>query len=270
VERGHTTVVMALGLRPVSTASPSVRAKAAALSDDHSVRPPAYQTLADDLRAQIVAGRLRPGERLPTEPQLCARFGLSRSTVREALRLLASQQLIITTRGVTGGSFVAQLSPERLGASLGTAMQVLRAGTTVTGAQFVEMREIVEVPGAALAAERRTEEDVAALHAVRLDPDEPSLESKICAYWGIHAAMAAAAHNPLYELLAGPLRRLANDRELAAMGPAEFWHESAAAWAEVVRCVEARDGVGASAALRAHLRFLCDIYEQDEVQLAAG
>jgi DNA-binding FadR family transcriptional regulator len=251
----------------VSTASPAVRAKTAVLRDEHSVRAPAYQTLADDLRAQIVAGRLRPGERLPTEPQLCARFGLSRSTVREALRLLASQQLIITTRGVTGGSFVAELSPERLGDSLATAMQVLRAGTTVTGAQFIEMREMLEVPGAALAAERRTDEDLAALRDIVLDPNEPDLEVKLCAYWAIHAAMAAAVHNPLYELLAGPLRRLANDRELAAMGPAEFWHESAKAWQEVIRCVEARDPAGAAEALRAHLRFLCDIYEQDEVRV---
>src|SRR5438876_352461 len=65
-----------------------------------------YQALADGLRAQITSGKLRPGDRLPTEPQLCAQSGLSRSTVREALRLLTSQNLIVTTRGVTGGSFV--------------------------------------------------------------------------------------------------------------------------------------------------------------------
>src|SRR5205814_4948840 len=45
---------------------------------------PAYQVLADGLRAQITSGKLRPGDRLPTEPQLCAQSGLSRSTVREA------------------------------------------------------------------------------------------------------------------------------------------------------------------------------------------
>ena len=75
------------------------------------VRAPAYRLLADDLRAQITSGRLVPGDRLPTEPQLCQRSGVSRSTVREALRLLASQHLIVTTRGVSGGSFVAHPSP---------------------------------------------------------------------------------------------------------------------------------------------------------------
>ena len=72
------------------------------------MRVPAYQLLADSLRTQITSGRLRPGERLPTEPQLCVRSGVSRSTVREALRLLTSQHLIVTTRGVTGGSYVAR------------------------------------------------------------------------------------------------------------------------------------------------------------------
>src|ERR1051325_7951226 len=72
-----------------------------------SVRPPAYQLLADELRADITSGRLQPGERLPPEPELCVKTGVSRSTVREALRLLARQHLIVTTRGVTGGSFVS-------------------------------------------------------------------------------------------------------------------------------------------------------------------
>jgi DNA-binding FadR family transcriptional regulator len=77
------------------------------VSIESSVRTPAYQLLADDLRTRITSGRLRPGQRLPTEPELCAEAGVSRSTVREALRLLSSQHLIVTTRGVTGGSFVA-------------------------------------------------------------------------------------------------------------------------------------------------------------------
>src|SRR4051794_41929928 len=74
--------------------------------------------LADELRADITSGRLQPGERLPPEPELCVRTGVSRSTVREALRLLASQHLIVTTRGVTGGSFVAHPDAEQLSEAL--------------------------------------------------------------------------------------------------------------------------------------------------------
>ena len=75
---------------------------------------PAYQVLADALRAKILAGELEPGRKLPIEPELSAQYGVSRSTVREALRVLASQNLIATTRGVSGGSFVAPPNPEQI------------------------------------------------------------------------------------------------------------------------------------------------------------
>src|SRR5436305_15318827 len=96
-----------------------------------SGRPPAYRLLADGLREQTTSGQLRPGERLPTEPELCVRTGVSRSTVREALRLLASQHLIVTTRGVTGGSYVAQPDPATLAESLTGGVRMLLACTPV-------------------------------------------------------------------------------------------------------------------------------------------
>src|SRR6478735_5117351 len=80
----------------------------------------AYQALAADLRDRIVSGEFQPGDRLPIEPDLCVRYGVSRSTVREALRLLASQNLIRTVRGTTGGSFVAHPDPDHISAYLET------------------------------------------------------------------------------------------------------------------------------------------------------
>jgi GntR family transcriptional regulator, transcriptional repressor for pyruvate dehydrogenase complex len=254
----------------VSTASRTAHNKTADLSEDHAVRAPAYQTLADDLRGQIVSGLLRPGERLPTEPQLCVRFGLSRSTVREALRLLASQHLIVTTRGVTGGSFVAELSAEQLGDSLASAVQVLRSGTTVSGADFMEMRELLETSGAALAAERRTDDDLAKLRGALPDPAEPDIDVKLAAYWDFFTALACAVHNPLFELLSRPLRRLANERELAATAPVDAWHHSAESCRQILACVEERDGAGAAAAIRAHLRDVRAIHGQDEIRLVGA
>ena len=70
-------------------------------------------------------GVCSPGERLPPEPELCVKTGVSRSTVREALRLLASQHLIVTTRGVTGGSFVAHPDAEQLSEGLSTGLTLL-------------------------------------------------------------------------------------------------------------------------------------------------
>ncbi len=65
--------------------------------------------IADAIRDAILNGKLAIDERLPSEADLGARFGVSRPTVREALKKLAAQNLIRTTRGVTGGAFVNRL-----------------------------------------------------------------------------------------------------------------------------------------------------------------
>ncbi|MEV4189191.1 GntR family transcriptional regulator, partial [Streptosporangium canum] len=116
----------------------------------------AYQALAADLRDRIVSGEFQPGDRLPIEPDLCVRYGVSRSTVREALRLLASQNLIRTVRGTTGGSFVAHPDPDHISAYLETSFDLMRVGI----GQLMEIRELLEVPAAGLAALRRTGADL--------------------------------------------------------------------------------------------------------------
>jgi len=220
------------------------------------VRPPAYQTLAEDLRAEITSGRLRPGERLPTEPQLCARSGVSRSTVREALRLLASQHLIVTTRGVTGGSFVAHPSPEDLSETLTTGLNLLINTSTASLCDLLEVRESVEVPAAAHAARRRTEEHVAELEAAIFDPCATDIPAMLTAHRRFHAALVAATRNPLYELLTKPLYQVSNEREVAATAPPGFWLQVDADHRELLRCVKIKDADGATKIAREHITFI--------------
>src|SRR3954468_11719481 len=86
---------------------------------------PAYQQVADQLRALIISGELVAGDRLPPEGELGASFGVSRSTVREALRSLASQGLIETTRGTTGGTFVTRIKPAAVTSYLETSIGLM-------------------------------------------------------------------------------------------------------------------------------------------------
>ncbi len=185
-----------------------------------TLRTPAYQLLADDLRSQITSGQLRPGERLPTEPELCARSGVSRSTVREALRLLSSQRLIVTTRGVTGGSYVAQPSPAALAENLASGMSLLLSTTPVGLADLMEARELLEVPAVGLAARRRTDADLASLAQALFDPVD-DLPSKVAAHRAFHVALAAATGNPLYELVVRPLYSVGNATEIGARAAPE-------------------------------------------------
>ena len=230
------------------------------MSVGQTARPPAYQVLADDLRAQITSGRLRPGDRLPTEPELCASSGLSRSTVREALRLLASQYLIVTTRGVSGGSFVSRPSPEQLSTSIAGAVRLMRDAATVGVDDLLEVREMLEVPAAALAALRRTEQDLAALRAALFDPRTDDLETMLAGHRAFHAALATAVANPLYLVLTRPLHQLANERDLGATVPAGMWERIDTAHRRLVARIEARDADGAAEVVRAHLRQARDAY----------
>src|SRR3954454_6286544 len=100
--------------------------------------------LADELRADITSGRLQPGERLPPETELCVKTGVSRSTVREALRLLASQHLIVTTRGGTGGSFVSQPDGEQLADGLSPGFTLLANSSGIGLADLIELRRAIE------------------------------------------------------------------------------------------------------------------------------
>jgi DNA-binding FadR family transcriptional regulator len=223
-------------------------------------RLPAYQQFAEELRLQITSGALRPGDRLPTEPQLSVQAGLSRSTVREALRLLASQHLIVTTRGVAGGSFVAHPSPAQLGETLMTGMRLLMTSGAIGVSELFEVHELIEAPAAALAAQRRNDEQLAALRAAFFDPDHDELDRLLTAARAFHAALVAAAANPLYELVTWPLHGVVNERALAERAPEGFWRVVDTDHRAIEAAVAGRNSVEARAATLAHLAHLREAF----------
>jgi GntR family transcriptional repressor for pyruvate dehydrogenase complex len=184
---------------------------------------PAYQVLAERIRVDIISGQLRPGERLPTEPQLCEQSGVSRSTVREALRLLSSQHLIVTMRGVNGGSFVAEPDPRQLGDTLSDGVGRLLTSGAVTGDDFLEVRRMLEVPAAGLAASRRRPHHLDDLEGAMFDPDHDDLERRIEAHAAFHLGVAAAAGNSLLGLVVRPLYSMSDRGAVERVAPLPFW-----------------------------------------------
>src|SRR5512139_1723323 len=81
--------------------------------------------IAERLRTAIIDGRLKMNERLPTEEELARRFKVSRPTIREALKRLAAQKLILSRRGPTGGTFVNRLTLDEVGSTLATYSTLL-------------------------------------------------------------------------------------------------------------------------------------------------
>ena len=124
-------------------------------------RPKAAETVAAELRRQIVTGRLKPGDKLHPENVLQTEFAISRPTLREALRLLEAESLITISRGKHGG---ARVSSNDLGAAarqVGVFLQIER--TTLQDVWLA--RTIIEPPAAALLAAQRNTGAFAELEA---------------------------------------------------------------------------------------------------------
>ena len=183
---------------------------------------PAYQMLADALRARILTRELLPGQTLPIEPELADEYGVSRSTVREALRVLASQGLVSTSRGVLGGSFVSCPEPAQISDYLHASLSLLAESKNVGVDALLEVRDMLEVPAAGLAALRRTPSQLEALRASLYVPAAETVEQRVKLSRRFHEVMLVAAGNSIIESLVGPIFRVLYER-LVDRVPVQGW-----------------------------------------------
>ncbi|MBO2448516.1 FadR family transcriptional regulator [Actinomadura barringtoniae] len=215
------------------------------------LRPsPLVEQAALHLREQITSGEWPVGTKLPGETTLAAQLGVGRSTVREAIRALAGAGLLQARQG--SGVFVIATEPEE---DLQTRLRRASVG------DVYEIRMMIEVRAAELAAARRTDEDLAAMDralAARGEaaggPDEPFIDADIA----LHVAVVAAAHNPLLGDLFGeflPVLRegLLDLVRLIDVPTAEGDH-GRAAHTGLVEAIRARDAAGAAATIEEELR----------------
>jgi len=142
----------------------------------------------EQLRLRINHGAWSVGQRLPTEPELAAELGISRNTVREAMRVLAFSGLIEIRQG--DGSYLRALADP---------LDTLKALSGCTQEQARETRQILEVEAIGLAALRRTDEDLRALRealAVSGAHYHGDLDHYIACDLVFHGLLVDAAHNP--------------------------------------------------------------------------
>ena len=229
---------------------------------------PAYQQVADQVRELILRGELALDERLPVESNLAVLFGVSRSTVREALRLLSSQQLVRTARGVGGGSFVAQPDPGHVSDFLQTSIGLLTGTHQVSLAELIEARALLEVPAAELAAGHRSDEDAAALVSLAsAEAEAPT--SRLGQSKEFHLTLLRAAGNRLIEVMTGPVFSVLAQRFLPdAIDPAA-WDELCNDHVAIAAAISGGDGERAGAVMRAHIGRMGEIYRDDTEAPAA-
>lgn len=124
-----------------------------------NVNAKAYQRIVDHVQDAIAAGELRPGDRLPSERDLVARFGVARSSVREALRVLESRDLVRSRPGDPRGPLVQPITVEPVRRSL--ALLTTTGGLDLP--ELIQFRMIVDSFANLTVAARRTDEQLVAL-----------------------------------------------------------------------------------------------------------
>lgn len=223
---------------------------------------PAYRQVADQLRSLILTGELQPGSRLPNETDLAALFGVSRSTIREALRVLSSQGMLTTTRGVGGGSFIAHPEPEQITRFLEASLGLLSGADEVGVRELLEVREMLEVPAAGLAAARRRQEDLEVLGQLleqerAAHPANDGYEE----HRRFHQAILDLSGNALLPVLTRPLFVTLRTRFLRDQAPATFWVDVEHDHEAIYERIAAGDAEGAMKAMQKHLASLARTYE---------
>jgi DNA-binding FadR family transcriptional regulator len=217
-------------------------------------RSPLAELATRQLHQQLTSGQWRVGDRLPAETELADRLGVGRSTVREAVRALVHAGMLETRQG--SGTFVLSLSP-----GTGWEPRLRRAAVL----EVYEVREALEVQAARLAAQRRTDADIAALRDSLATRDQSLAvlgqageavgnERFVQADLAFHRTVVAAAHNQLlaemFDSFASVLREalvaVVTDRDLGDVSVAPTH-------GRLVAAIEAGDGEAAEQATRDHI-----------------
>ena len=203
--------------------------------------PKSSDVLADRLRQEILSDAYKPGVSLPTERELVSATGLSRGSVREALRILEAQGLVHTRAGRYGGTTVSQPTTDYLASHI----NIYARGRSIPVRALVEVRLALEPMVAALAAERRTDEDLARLHAIA-ERIEHTADYDIGAFleenvnW--HDAIAVASHNDLLHAFATSVSGLMFEASLLEeFASTEVRQRVCYAHAKILEAIEAGD-----------------------------
>jgi DNA-binding FadR family transcriptional regulator len=214
--------------------------------------PKAADVLAGNLREQILDGRLHEGAILPNERELASQAGLSRASVREALRILEVEGLIATRTGRNGGSEVVRPSMSTVERSVGIFIR----GQRIRFEAVLEAREAIEPQAARLASLHHTPEDWAELVRChqRIQAQIDDIPAFLQANLDWHLGVVRAGRN---ELLIAFVNAIAQSMyaatDLQGFNSAEVRHAVVRAHQKVMDAIEAGDADAAARRMGRHV-----------------
>ena len=208
--------------------------------------------IVDQIRGLIRSERLRPGDRLPSERDLGQRMGVSRVTVREAMRVLEASGLVEIRLGARGGAVVTSPSSTKIGTGLADLIGL----SPLTAGEVTEARQVFAVGIIPLVVKRATDEDIAELRAMVAEHQAALRKGEygMAMSAAFHVRVAACTHNAAIEMLVhsfhGPLLMSLREAQVAAplMG-----HRGTNEHRDFVDAVSNRDVARAEEIMRTHL-----------------
>ena len=214
-----------------------------------------HASITEDVAAAIVAGDIQPGAYLPTEMNLAGQFGVSRTVIREAVKVLATKGLVEVLHGQG-----VRVLPQRSWNAFDPLILHLRERNgdlpQLLG-ELLQVRRIVETEVAALAAEMATDDEMAELQHIlaQMDDTAEDLDEYNRLDLQLHGYLATITHNSLLPALLRPvseLLALGRDVTLKTRGTSTF---AQTGHREIVEAVARRDPAAARAAMERHLRL---------------
>lgn len=215
-------------------------------------RPRLYEQLVEQILAYIESAGLVPGDLLPAERDLAERLGVSRATLAQALVALEVLGVIDVQHGT--GAVLARRP------SVASVIKGLREHQSRLP-EIVEARSTLEVKLAALAAERRSEEDLAAIDAA-LESMAAEIGAGERGAHGdelFHQAVTGAAHSAVLAQLMAVIAEMILETRIESLGQPGRPDQSLASHRTIADAIRAQDPAGAAAAMLAHINLVSDL-----------
>ena len=221
--------------------------------------PRRYEILAQELRRLILSGDLKVGDPLPAERDLVALTGLGRGSVREAIRILEIEGLLSPKKPGRNGMSVVQNASDQ---TVKRQLELFIGGDKVSNDDLLQARLVIEPALARIAAERRTDDDIAALQEINARIEATGISDRkalvpLNLEW--HVALFRASHNDLMAAIATGLSQTQH-----AAGVMEVYGETAHVTSmismhnKIIEALVAQDAEAAGRRMERHLRGYAD------------
>lgn len=220
--------------------------------------------IVQQVRNNIINGKLSVGDRLPSERVLAEQFGVSRNTLRKAINSLVQLGLVIVKKGSTGGAFISQEG----GSTISTAIQDMYSFGNISIEELTEARKILTTAVVRQACERCTAEDIQALEEnvrkVKKALEQQDIEERTSLNINFYQLLGRAAKNQVLTILMDAVGKVivhfAYSTGLAE--PAFFLPVRY----KIIECLYSRDAVAAEEAIAQHLNELEEHYKNMRVK----